>query len=94
MSKPYECVVTNTQTTMRMHQTPVSVFDMKGAIKDRFQYMKDHGILKKDPEEVFFAKKLVTRVPTAGARKARKEAEKTHWEPISVCASSVRRWDI
>ena len=39
VSKSYEGVVTNTQTTMRMHQTPVSVFDMKGAIKDRYQYM-------------------------------------------------------
>ena len=99
VSKSYEGVVTNTM--MRMHQTPVSVFDMKGAIKDRFQYMKDHGILKKDPEEAFFSKKFkgnvaskVTRVPTAGARKARKEAERTHREPISVRASSVRRWDI
>ena len=36
----------------------------------------------------------VTRVPTAEARKARKEAEKTHREPISVRASSARRWDI
>ena len=98
--KSYEGVVTNTQTTMRMHQTPVTVFDLKGAIKDRFQYMKDHGILRRirkrhslqrsSRELVINVASKVTRVLTAGARKARKEAEKKkHWEPISVRALSA-----
>ena len=38
VSKSYEGVVTNTQTTMRMHQSPEIVFDMKGANK------KDDGM--------------------------------------------------
>ena len=87
-----------------MHQTPVMVFDMKGAIKDRYQYMKDHGILKKDPEEAFFAKKFKGPCNKCGkqghkgancwSKKGKEGTEKTHREPISVCASSARRWDI
>ena len=57
MSKWYDGVVTNTQTMMRMHQTPVMVIDLL-VIWDRYKYMKDQGILKKDPEETFFAKKF------------------------------------
>ena len=65
--------------------------------------MKDHGILKKDPKELFFAKKFKGTCNKCGKlghkgancwSKKGKEAEKTHREPISVRASSARRWVI
>ena len=58
VTKEYEGVVMNTQTTMHLHQTLVTVNDFKGVIKDCYKYMKDQGILKKDPEEAFFAKEF------------------------------------
>ena len=48
----------NTQTMMHLNQTPVMAEDLKGAIWDRYKYMKDQGILKKDLEVAFFAKKF------------------------------------
>ena len=45
VTKEYEGVVMNTQMSMRLNQTPVTAEDFKGAIRDRYLYMKDHGIL-------------------------------------------------
>ena len=39
VTKEYEGVVMNTQTSMRLNQTPVMVEDLKGAIRDRYLYM-------------------------------------------------------
>ena len=54
--KEYKSVVAYVQTMMRMNLARVTVENLKGAIRDRYKYMKLSGAIKKEPDEAFFTK--------------------------------------
>ena len=43
---------------MRMNPAQVTAENLKGAIRDRYKYMKLSGAIKKEPDEAFFTKKV------------------------------------